>query len=331
MYKTFSMELAGRTLSVDVGRVGAQANGCAFMHYGETTVLSTATASEKPRDGIDFFPLSVEYEEKLYAVGKIPGGFNKREGKASENAVLTSRVIDRPMRPLFPKDYRNDVTLNNLVMSVDPACRPELVAMLGSAIATSISDIPFCGPCATTQIGMIDGELIVNPSQEQWKNGDLNLTVASTSEKVIMIEAGANEVSEEDFARKPMEYNLSVSEEIKVFSRKEFRDFLNSIADSYETPNPSQGRNFKSVYKYEEDGLPGKSWEEYTYYYLLVRFEENSNIVWLTELYHEDGELYFTHGANQYEYCALGSDYSQMICELIGFEPEPETADTPKE
>ena len=196
MYKTFSMELAGRTLSVDIGRVGKQANGCAFMHYGDTTVLSTATASEKPRDGIDFFPLSVEYEEKLYAVGKIPGGFNKREGKASENAILTSRVIDRPMRPLFPKDYRNDVTLNNMVMSVDPECRPELVAMLGSAIATCISDIPFDGPCATTQVGLVDGEFIVNPNQEQWTNGDLQLTVASTKEKVIMIEAGAKEVPE---------------------------------------------------------------------------------------------------------------------------------------
>ena len=196
MYKTFSMELAGRTLSVDVNRVGKKENGCAFMHYGDTTVLSTATASEKPRDGIDFFPLSVEYEEKLYAVGKIPGGFNKREGKASENAILTSRVIDRPMRPLFPKDYRNDVTLNNMVMSVDPACRPELVAMLGAAIATCISDIPFDGPCAMTQVGMIDGEFVINPSQEQWKKGDLNLTVASTREKVIMIEAGANEIPE---------------------------------------------------------------------------------------------------------------------------------------
>ena len=195
-YKTFTMDLAGRTLKVDIGRVGKQANGCAFMQYGETTVLCTATASEKPREGIDFFPLSVEYEEKLYAVGKIPGGFNKREGKASENAVLTSRVIDRPMRPLFPKDYRNDVTLNNMVMSVDPSCRPELVAMIGAAIATCISDIPFDGPCAMTQIGMIDGEFVVNPSQEQWKVGDLNLTVASTSEKVIMIEAGANEVPE---------------------------------------------------------------------------------------------------------------------------------------
>ena len=196
MYKTFSIEIGGRTLSVDIGRVSAQANGAAFMHYGDTTVLSTATASEKPRDGIDFFPLSVEYEEKLYSVGKIPGGFNKREGKASENAVLTSRVIDRPMRPLFPKDYRNDVTLNNLVMSVDPECRPELVAMIGSAIATCISDIPFCGPCAMTQMGLVDGELIINPSQEIWRTGDLQLTVASTAEKVIMIEAGANEVPE---------------------------------------------------------------------------------------------------------------------------------------
>ena len=196
MYKSYTMELAGRTLRVDIGRVGKQANGCAFMQYGETTVLSTATASEKPREGIDFFPCSVEYEEKLYSVGKIPGGFNKREGKASENAVLTSRVIDRPMRPLFPKDYRNDVTLNNMVMSVDPACRPELVAMIGTAIATCISDIPFDGPCAMTQMGMVDGELIVNPSQEQWDKGDLKMTVASTSQKVMMIEAGANEVPE---------------------------------------------------------------------------------------------------------------------------------------
>lgn len=196
MYKTYTMELAGRTLKVEIGKVGKQANGCAFMQYGETTVLSTATASEKPREGIDFFPLSVEYEEKLYAVGKIPGGFNKREGKASENAILTSRVIDRPMRPLFPKDYRNDVTLNNMVMSVDPQCRPELVAMLGASIATCISDIPFCGPCAMTQVGMIDGEFVINPSQLQWKTGDLKLTVASTSEKVIMIEAGANEIPE---------------------------------------------------------------------------------------------------------------------------------------
>ena len=195
--KRFSMDIAGRTLSVDVGRVAAQANGAAFMHYGDTTVLCTATASEKPREGIDFFPLSVDFEEKYYSIGKMPGGFNKREGKASENAVLTARVIDRPMRPLFPKDYRNDVTLNNLVMSVDPECRPELVAMLGSSIATCISDIPFDGPCAMTQMGLVDGEFIVNPSQKQWDEGDLQLTVASTSTKVIMIEAGANEVPED--------------------------------------------------------------------------------------------------------------------------------------
>ncbi|MBP5306363.1 MAG: polyribonucleotide nucleotidyltransferase [Lachnospiraceae bacterium] len=196
MFKSFSMELAGRTLTVDTGRVAAQANGAALMHYGDTTVLCTATASDAPRDGIDFFPLSVEYEEKMYAVGKIPGGFNKREGKASENAILTSRVIDRPMRPLFPKDYRNDVTLDCMVMSVDPECRPELVAMLGASISTCISDIPFDGPCAMTQVGLINGEFVVNPNQEQWKNGDLQLTVASTREKVIMIEAGANIVPE---------------------------------------------------------------------------------------------------------------------------------------
>ena len=196
MFKSFTMELAGRPLTVEVGRVAAQANGAAFMHYGDTVVLSTATASEKPREGIDFFPLSVEFEEKMYSVGKIPGGFNKREGKASENAVLTARVIDRPMRPLFPKDYRNDVTLNNLVMSVDPDCSPELTAMLGSAIATSISDIPFDGPTATTQVGLVDGQLVFNPTTAQKSVSDLALTVASTRDKVIMIEAGANEVPE---------------------------------------------------------------------------------------------------------------------------------------
>ncbi len=197
MYKSYSMELAGRTLTVDIGKVAAQANGAVFIKYGDTTVLSTATASDKPRDGVDFFPLSVEFEEKMYSVGKIPGGFNKREGKASENAILTDRVIDRPMRPLFPKDYRNDVTLNNLVMSVDPECRPEIVAMIGTALAVHISDIPFDGPCAITQMGLVDGEFIVNPSQKQWDEGDLQLTVASTKEKVIMIEAGANEIPED--------------------------------------------------------------------------------------------------------------------------------------
>ncbi len=196
-FKTYTMELAGRTLRVDIGRVAAQANGAALMYYGDTAVLSTATASQKPRDGIDFFPLSVDYEEKMYSVGKIPGGFNKREGKASENAVLTCRVIDRPMRPLFPKDYRNDVTLSNLVLSVDPDCSPEYTAMLGSAIATSISDIPFAGPCAMTQVGLIDGQFIINPTNAQKVVSDLALTVASTREKVIMIEAGANEVPEQ--------------------------------------------------------------------------------------------------------------------------------------
>ena len=197
MVKTYSMELAGRTLKIEIGKVGKQANGCAFMQYGDTTVLCTATASAKPRDGIDFFPLSVEYGEKFYAVGKFPGGYNKREGKPSENAILTSRVIDRPMRPLFPKDYRNDVTIETMVMSVDPQCRPELVAMLGASVSVSISDIPFDGPCAMTQVGMIDGELIINPTQEQWNSGDLKLTVASVGQKVIMIEAGANEIPEE--------------------------------------------------------------------------------------------------------------------------------------
>ena len=197
MYKTFEMELAGRTLRVDVGRVAKQANGAVLMHYGDTTVLCTATASEKPRDGIDFFPLSVEYNERMYAVGKIPGGFNKREGKASENAILTCRVIDRPMRPLFPKDYRNDVTLENLVLSVDQDCAPELTAMLGAAIATTISDIPFDGPISTTQVGLVDGEFVFNPTAAQKAVSDMALTVASTREKVIMIEAGANEVPEQ--------------------------------------------------------------------------------------------------------------------------------------
>ena len=197
MFKSFSMELAGRTLTVDVGRVAAQANGAVFMHYGDTVVLSTATASVKPREGIDFFPLSVEYEEKLYSVGRIPGGFNKREGKASENSVLTSRVIDRPMRPLFPHDYRNDVTLDNLVMSVDPDCSPELTAMIGSSIATAISDIPFDGPCSTTFVGLVDGEFVINPNAAQKAASDLALTVASTADKVVMIEAAANEVTED--------------------------------------------------------------------------------------------------------------------------------------
>ncbi len=196
-YKTYSMDLCGKKLSVDIDRVSAQANGAVLVHYGDTTVLSTATASKEPREGIDFFPLSVEYEEKMYAAGKIPGGFNKREGKASEHAVLTARVIDRPMRPLFPKDYRNDVTLDDLVLSVDPECPPEIPAMLGSSLATAISDIPFDGPCAATNVGIVNGEFVFNPSAPQKLVSTLNLTVASTREKVIMIEAGADEVSDE--------------------------------------------------------------------------------------------------------------------------------------
>ncbi len=197
MFKTYSMELAGRTLTCEIGRVAAQANGAALMRYGDTVVLSTATASEKPREGIDFFPLSVEYSEKMYAVGKIPGGFTRREGKPSDNAILTDRVIDRPMRPLFPKDYRNDVTLENLVLDVDQDCAPEVLAMLGSALATTISDIPFDGPVAATQVGLVDGELVYNPTAAQREVSDLALTVASTRDKVIMIEAGANEVPED--------------------------------------------------------------------------------------------------------------------------------------
>ncbi len=272
--KTFSMEIGGRTLSVDIGRVAAQANGAAFMHYGDTTVLSTATASEKPRDGIDFFPLSVDFEEKYYAVGKMPGGFNKREGKASENAVLTCRVIDRPMRPLFPKDYRNDVTLNNLVMSVDPECRPELVAMLGSAIATCISDIPFDGPCAMTQMGLVDGEFIVNPSQKQWDEGDLQLTVASTSTKVIMIEAGAKEVKEEKMIEaiyKCHEINLTII------------DFINKIVAEVGKPKHAYESAAvpEEVFAALKELVPGEEMEKAVF--TDVKQEREENIRVLTE------------------------------------------------
>ena len=197
MYRSYSMELAGRTLTIDVGRMAAQANGAVLMHYGDTVVLSTATASKKPREGIDFFPLSVDFEEKLYSVGKIPGGFIKREGRASENAVLTSRLIDRPMRPLFPGDYRNDVALNNLVLSVDQDNSPSITACLGSVFATLVSDIPFYGPMASTQIGLVDGEFVVNPTSDQREASDLELVVSSIKGKVVMIEAGGNEIPEE--------------------------------------------------------------------------------------------------------------------------------------
>lgn len=253
--KQFTMELAGRPLVVEVGRVAAQANGAAFMHYGDTVVLSTATASEKPREGIDFFPLSVEYEEKLYSVGKIPGGFNKREGKASEHAILTSRVIDRPMRPLFPKDYRNDVTLNNLVMSVDPDCSPEITAMLGSAIATCISDIPFDGPTAATMVGMIDGELIFNPTTEQKNKSDLALTVASTKEKVIMIEAGANEVPEDKMIE-------------AIFAAHEVNQ---EIIAFIETIVAECG---KEKHSYEKFEIPADMWEDMTAFISAQEMEE---------------------------------------------------------
>ena len=243
--KRFSMDLAGRPLVVEVGRVAAQANGAAFMHYGDTVVLSTATASEKPREGIDFFPLSVEYEEKLYSVGKIPGGFNKREGKASEHAILTSRVIASPLRPLFPKDYRNDVTLNNLVMSVDPDCAPEITAMLGSAIATCISDIPFDGPTAATMVGLVDGELVFNPTTEQKNRSDLALTVASTREKVIMIEAGANEVPEE----KMLEAIFAAHE-----LNQEIIQFIDTIV----------AECGKEKHDYEKFEIPADMWEDMT-------------------------------------------------------------------
>ena len=197
MSQIFEMELAGRKLRAEVGKVAEQASGAVWLSYGDTTIISTATHSEKPREGIDFFPLSVDYEEKMYSVGKIPGGFLKREGRPSENAVLTARCIDRPMRPLFPKDYRNDVTLVNTVLSVDQDCQPEILAMLGSSIAVSISDIPFYGPVGAVSVGLVDGELVINPTSAQRKVSDLDLTVASTAEKVVMIEAGANEVPED--------------------------------------------------------------------------------------------------------------------------------------
>ena len=240
MYKTFKMNLAGRDLTCYVGRVCAQANGAVLLQYGDTMVLSTATASEKPKDGIDFFPLSVEYEEKMYSVGKIPGGYNKREGKASENAILIARVIDRPMRPLFPKDYRNDVLLDNLVLSCDQENSPELLAMLGSSLATTISDIPFDGPCASTQIGLIGGRFIINPSFVEFEKSDLKLTVASTKEKVIMIEAGANEVPEDKMieaiylAHETNQEVIKFFEEIKSICGKEKHEYEHfAVSDDY--------------------------------------------------------------------------------------------------
>ena len=232
MYKTFKMNLAGRDLVIYIDRVCAQSNGAVLMQYGDTMVLSTATASDKPKEGIDFFPLSVEYEEKMYSVGRIPGGYNKREGRAGENAILISRVIDRPMRPLFPKDYRNDVLLDNVVLSCDQVNSPELLAMLGSSLATTISDIPFDGPCASTQIGLINGKLIINPSFAEFEKSDLKLTVASTSEKVIMIEAGANEVPENEMIKAIYLAHETNQEIIKFFN--EIRQICGKEKHEYE-------------------------------------------------------------------------------------------------
>jgi hypothetical protein len=232
-FKSYSMELAGRTLTAEIGRVCAQANGAVLMHYGDTVVLSTATASKQPREGIDFFPLSVEYSERQYAVGKIPGGFMKREGRPSENAILTDRVIDRPMRPLFPKDYRNDVTLENLVMSVDPDCSPELTAMLGTALATTISDIPFDGPCAMTMVGLVDGAFVINPTNDEKRVSRLALTVASTAEKVIMIEAGASEVPEQQMIDAIFEADKVNKQLIAFFER--IRSEVGKEKHSYES------------------------------------------------------------------------------------------------
>ena len=194
---TFETTLGGRSFVVETGKMAKQANGAVLVRYGETVVLVTATASAEPREGVDFFPLTVDYEEKMYAVGKIPGGFIKREGRPAESAILNSRLIDRPIRPLFPEGYRNDVQIVATVLSVEQDNAPEIAGMIGASCALSISDIPFDGPCATTQIGMIDGEFVVNPSQTQWQEGDLQLTVASTKQKVIMIEAGANIIPED--------------------------------------------------------------------------------------------------------------------------------------
>lgn len=221
MYNTYSTTLAGRELSVEIGRVAELANGAAIVRYGETVVLVAVTASEKPRDGIDFFPLSIDYEEKLYSVGKIPGGFIKREGKPTEKAVLTSRLIDRPIRPLFPKDYRNDVGLVATVLSVDQDCSPEIVAMIGSSIVLSISDIPFNGPTGAVMVGLIDGKFIINPTADQREISDLSLTVASTKQKVMMIEAGANEIDDETMYNAIM---LAHQENIKI------AEFIEGIA-----------------------------------------------------------------------------------------------------
>lgn len=227
MFRTYSMELAGRTLTAEIGRVAEQANGAVLLRYGETTVLVTATASEKPRDGIDFFPLSIDYEERLYSVGKIPGGFIKREGRPSEKAILTARCIDRPLRPLFPKDYRNDVAIVATVMSVDQDCSPEVVAMIGASLALNIPDIPFTDPVSSVSIGYVDGELVVNPTAEQREKTRLTLTVSSKEDKVMMIEAGADEIPDAlmmEAIHLAFDTNLEVVKFIQEITAKEGKE-----------------------------------------------------------------------------------------------------------
>ena len=227
MFRTYSMDLAGRTLTAEIGRVAEQANGAVLLRYGETTVLVTATASEKPRDGIDFFPLSIDYEERLYSVGKIPGGFIKREGRPSEKAILTARCIDRPLRPLFPKDYRNDVAIVATVMSVDQDCSPEVVAMIGASLALNISDIPFTDPVSSVSIGYVDGELVVNPTAEQREKTRLTLTVSSKEDKVMMIEAGADEIPDAlmmEAIHLAFDTNLEVVKFIQEITAKEGKE-----------------------------------------------------------------------------------------------------------
>jgi len=226
-HRVFNYTFAGRPLSIETGKMAGLANGACMVKYGDTAVLCTATASKEPREGIDFLPLSVDFDEKMYAAGKIPGGYFRREGKPSENAILSSRVIDRPVRPLFPKDLRNDVSLVLTVMSFDPDCAPEVVAMLGASVALSISDIPWNGPVASVEVGMIDGKFIINPTEEQEKKSDLALTVAASMEKVVMIEAGANEVSDKDM------YDAI------MLAHKEIKDllaFVNAIVDEIGKP-----------------------------------------------------------------------------------------------
>lgn len=226
-YKTFNYTLAGRPLVVETGKVAGLANGSVMLHYGETVVLCCATASAKPRDGIDFLPLSVDFEERMYAAGKIPGGYLKREGRPSEKAVLASRVIDRPIRPLFPKDLRNDIALTLTVMSVDPDCSPEITAMIGASLALSISDIPWNGPIGGVYMGLVNGKLIVNPTDEEQKVSDLQLTVAASMNKVVMIEAGANEVDDDTM------YNAIMMAHSEI---KELLKFINAIVDEIGKP-----------------------------------------------------------------------------------------------